>query len=58
MRFRSTERPGRNNCISGRITDREDTQIDKIVKEEGITRSQIVADAIGGYLEKKMEEKR
>lgn len=59
MRFRSTDRPGRNNCISSRITDHEDTEIDKIAEEEDKSRSQIVSTAIHEYLEKKkMEEKR
>lgn len=53
MRFRSTERSGRNNCISSRITDREDTAIDKIAEEEDKTRSKIVSEAIMEYLEKK-----
>ena len=56
MRFRSTERPGRNNCISSRITDHEDTAIDKIAEDEDKTRSQIVSEAIGYYLTKRMGE--
>jgi len=50
MRFRSGERPGRNNCISSRIADHEDIAIDKIAEEENKTRSQIVSEAIGDYL--------
>lgn len=53
MRFRSTERPGRNNCISSRITDHEDTAIDEIAEAEDKTRSQIVSEAIGNYLMQK-----
>ena len=53
MRPRSDDRPGRNNCISSRITDDEDNFIDKIAEEENMTRSQIVAEAIGNYLIKK-----
>lgn len=53
MRFRSGDRPGRNNCISSRITDREDTAIDKIAEEEDKTRSQIVSEAISNYLMQK-----
>lgn len=59
MRPRSDDRPGRNNCISSRITDVEDEFIDKIAEEEDKTRSQIVSTAIYEYLEKKkMGEKR
>ena len=53
MRFRSDERPGRNNCISSRITDHEDTAIDKIAEAEDKTRSQIVSEAISDYLMQK-----
>lgn len=53
MRFRSGDRPGRNNHIAGRITDREDTEVDKIAEAEDKTRSQIVSEAIGNYLMQK-----
>jgi len=53
LRFRSDDRQGRNNCISSRITDHEDTAIDKIAEEEDKTRSQIVSEAIGNYLMQK-----
>ena len=51
--LRSEARPGRNNCISSRITDVEDVFIDTIAEKEDKTRSQIVSEAIGDYLEKK-----
>ena len=53
MKYRSGERPGRNNCISSRITDHEDTAIDEIAEAEDKTRSQIVSEAIGNYLMQK-----
>lgn len=53
MRPRSEDRQGRNNCISSRITDDEDENIDKIAEEEDKTRSKIVAEAIRDYLIKK-----
>lgn len=53
MRPRSDDRPGRNNCISSRITDDEDDLIDKMAEEEDKTRSQIVSTAIKEYLGKK-----
>lgn len=51
--LRSEARPGRNNCISSRITDAEDDFIDTIAEKENKSRSQIVSEAIGDYLEKK-----
>jgi len=53
LRPRSEDRQGRNNCISSRITDDEDENIDKIAEEEDKTRSKIVAEAIRDYLIKK-----
>lgn len=44
-------RPGRNICISGRITDAQDERIDDIANEKNITRSKIVFEALTHYLE-------
>lgn len=43
-------RPGRNVCISGRITDNIDDKIDLMAEEGGTTRSKIVSDAIETYI--------
>ena len=43
-------RPGRNICISGRITDSQDERIDDIANEKNITRSKIISNAVTRYL--------
>lgn len=44
-------RPGRNVCVSGRITDAQDDKIDSIAEEKDTTRSKILSDAVTLYLE-------
>jgi len=55
LRPRSDNRQGRNNCISGRIPDNIDELIDMLVEKEGISRSQIVYEALSEYVEKKTQ---
>ena len=43
-------RPGRNTCVSSRITDNQDDQIDILAEENDTTRSKILSDALGNYL--------
>ena len=43
-------RPGRNVCISGRITDDMDDKIDIMAEEGDTTRSKIVNDAVETYI--------
>lgn len=43
-------RPGRNVCVSGRITDDMDDKIDIMAEKEDTTRSKIVSDAIETYI--------
>ena len=45
-------RPGRNVCVSGRITDAMDDKMDAIAEESGTTRSKIVNDAIETYIKR------
>jgi len=45
-------RPGRNVCISGRITDDMDDKVDIIVEKGDTTRSKIVSDAVETYVKK------
>lgn len=51
-------RPGRNVCISSRITDDHDGLIDEIAENENKTRSEIVSEAIHQYLLKKKTHRR
>ncbi|MCK4527655.1 type II toxin-antitoxin system HicB family antitoxin [candidate division WOR-3 bacterium] len=44
------DRPGRNVCVSGRITDNMDDKMDIMAKKEGTTRSKIVSDALETYI--------
>ena len=43
-------RPGRNVCVSGRITDNMDDKMDIMAEEGNTTRSKIVSDAIETYM--------
>ena len=45
-------RPGRNVCVSGRITDDMDDKMDIMAEEGSTTRSKIVNDAIETYIKK------
>ena len=45
------DRPGRNVCISGRITDKIDKKIDDWVREKDLTRSKVVSEALKKYME-------
>ena len=45
-------RPGRNVCISGRITDDMDDKIDIMAEKGNTTRSKIVSDAIKTYIKR------
>ena len=55
MRPRGDDRPGCNNCISGRIPDNIDELINVIVEKEGISRSRIVYEALSQYIENKTQ---
>ena len=46
------DRPGRNVCVSGRITDAQDDKIDILAEANDTTRSKILSDAVGDYLKK------
>ena len=48
----SGNRPGRNVCVSGRITDAQDDQIDILAEKDKTTRSKILSDALENYLKK------
>ena len=43
-------RPGRNVCVSGRITDDMDDKMDIMAEKGDTTRSKIVSDAIKTYI--------
>ena len=43
-------RPGRNVCVSGRITDDMDDKMDIIAEKGDTTRSKIVSDALETYI--------
>ena len=43
-------RPGRNVCVSGRITDDMDDKMDIMAEEGDTTRSKIVSDAVETYM--------
>ena len=43
-------RPGRNVCVSGRITDAMDDKMDIMAEKGDTTRSKIVSDAIETYM--------
>lgn len=43
-------RPGRNVCVSGRITDNMDDKLDIIAEGKDTTRSKIVSDALETYI--------
>lgn len=45
-------RPGRNVCVSGRITDDMDDKMDIIAEKGDTTRSKIVSDALETYIKK------
>ena len=45
-------RPGRNVCVSGRITDVQDDKIDILAEANNTTRSKILSDAVEDYLKK------
>ena len=45
-------RPGRNVCVSGRITDDMDDKMDIIAEKGDTTRSKIVSDALETYIRK------
>ena len=45
-------RPGRNVCVSGRITDAMDDKMDAMAERGSTTRSKIVNDAIETYIKK------
>ena len=45
-------RPGRNVCVSGRITDAMDDKMDAMAEKGNTTRSKIVNDAIETYVKK------
>lgn len=46
----SGNRPGRNVCVSGRITDDMDDKMDILAEKGGTTRSRILNDALENYL--------
>lgn len=43
-------RPGRNVCVSGRITDNMDDKMDIMAEKGDTTRSKIVSDALETYI--------
>ena len=45
-------RPGRNVCVSSRITDDMDDKMDIIAEEKNTTRSKILNDALETYIKK------
>lgn len=50
------DRPGRNICVSGRITDDMDQKIDTLAEKENTTRSKIVADAVSKYVKERLHK--
>lgn len=44
-------RPGRNVCVSSRITDSEDDKLDILAEKGQTTRSKILSDALTRYFE-------